>query len=106
MAVTLSDTAFISWRGIPIVPTDKLFITSEKTQIMLVRTGEQKQGVLGLYQDGLPGEQSKGLSVRFMGIDQKGIGLYLLSLYCSAAILTDDAVGVLENVEVDHYYDD
>lgn len=30
---------------------------------------------------------------------------YLLSLYCSAAILSDDAIAVLEDVEVGEYYD-
>jgi hypothetical protein len=26
-------------------------------------------------------------------------------LYCSVAVLTDDAIAVLENVSVDNYYD-
>ena len=50
-------------------------------------------------------EQSRGLSVRFRGIDDKGVASYLLSLYCSAAILADDAIDVLEDVEVGEYYD-
>jgi hypothetical protein len=29
----------------------------------------------------------------------------LLTLYFSAAVLTDDALGVLENVEVNYYHD-
>ena len=111
--VNLFGSPFLTWRGIPIVPTDKLFVdglkkpTSKagKTNILLVRTGEKKQGVIGLYQAGLPGEQSRGLSVRFMGIDKNGIGSYLLSLYCSASILTDDAIAVLEDVDVGNYYD-
>jgi len=76
-----------------------------KTNIMLVRSGEANQGVIGLYQTGLPGEQSRGLSVRFMGINKQGIGYYLLSIYCYAAILTDDAIAVLEDVEIGNYYD-
>jgi len=36
------------------------------------------------------------LSVRFMGINHKAIASYLISLYCSIAVLTDDAIGVLE----------
>ena len=39
-----------------------------------------------------------------MGISRKAIASYLISLYCSAAILTDDAVGVLEGVDVDKYH--
>jgi hypothetical protein len=33
------------------------------------------------------------------------VASYLLSLYCSAAALTEDALGALESVEVDLYYD-
>jgi len=43
--------------------------------------------------------------VRFKGVDDEGIASYLLSLYCSAAILADDAIAVLEDVEVGDYYD-
>ena len=76
-----------------------------KTNILLLRVGEKKQGVIGLFQPGLPGEQTPGLSVRFMGINRNAIASYLISLYCSAAVLTDDALGVLENVEVGHYHE-
>lgn len=111
--VNLFGTSFLTWRGIPIVPTDKLFVDglknpksqAGKTNILLVRTGEKKQGVVGLFQDNLPGEQSRGLSVRFTGIDKNGVGSYLLSLYCSAAILTNDAIAVLEDVDVGNYYE-
>ena len=113
VAITLFGSPFLSWRGIPIVPTNKLLVDGHvepieqtgKTNILLVRTGEEKQGVIGLYQADLPGEQSKGLSVRFMGIDNQGIGSYLILLYSSACILARDAVGVLENVEIGNYYD-
>jgi hypothetical protein len=53
----------------------------------------------------LPGEQTPGLSVRFMGINIKAIASYLISLYCSVAVLTEDAIGVLEDVEVGNYHD-
>ena len=39
-----------------------------------------------------------------MGINHKGIASYLISLYCSLAILTDDAVAVLEGVQTDSFY--
>ncbi|KAA9001331.1 hypothetical protein FJU30_08935 [Affinibrenneria salicis] len=110
---TLNGGVFILWRGIPLIPSDKLFVDglknpkgqSGKTNILLIRSGEAKRGVLGLYQSGLPNEQSRGLSVRFRGIDDNGVASYLLSLYCSAAILADDAIAVLEDVEVGEYYD-
>jgi hypothetical protein len=45
------------------------------------------------------------LSVRLMGIDQNSIADYLVTLYFSLAVLTEDAVGCLENVEVGNYHD-
>ncbi|HEY8129687.1 MAG TPA: hypothetical protein VIF39_13415, partial [Hyphomicrobium sp.] len=39
-----------------------------------------------------------------MGINDQAIASYLVSLYCSLAVLTDDALGVLENVDVGKYH--
>ena len=103
--VTLFGSQFITWRGIPLIPCDKLKVTKGKTNILLLRTGESRQGVVGLYQPNLPGQQAMGLSVRFMGINHKAIASYLVSLYCSLAVLTEDAIAVLENVDVGNYYD-
>jgi len=103
--ISLFGSQFITWRGVPLIPSDKVKITGGKTSILLLRTGESRQGVVGLYQPNLPGQQSMGLSVRFMGINHRAIASYLVSLYCSLAVLTDDAIAVLENVEVGNYYD-
>jgi hypothetical protein len=103
--VSIFGSPFLTWRGLPLVPSDKVAIKGEKTSILLVRTGEKKQGVVGLFQPGIPGEVSPSLSVRFMGINHKAIASYLISLYCSLAILTEDALGVLENVSVDQYHE-
>jgi hypothetical protein len=103
---TIFGSQFQTWRGVPLVPTDKLEVDAAgKTNILLLRTGEKKQGVVGLFQPGLPGEQTPGLSVRLMGIDRNSIASYLISLYCSAAVLTEDALGALEGVEVGHYHE-
>jgi hypothetical protein len=113
VTVNLAGGTFIAWRGVPIIPTDKLFVDglknpkakTGKTNILLVRSGEANRGIIGLYQTGVPNEQSRGLSVRFRGVDDDGVASYLLSVYCSAAILADDALAVLEDVEVGDYYD-
>ena len=113
VVVDIAGGKFLTWRGIPLIPTNKLLVDGVKdpksqggkTNILLVRTGEAKRGVIGLFQAGLKNEHSRGLSVRFRGIDNKGVASYLLSLYCSAAILADDAIAVLEDVEVGEYYD-
>lgn len=103
--VSLFGSQFITWRGIPLIPSDKVPVDGNKTSILLIRTGERRQGVVGLFQPNLPGQQSIGLSVRFMGINHKAIASYLVSLYCSLAVLTDDALAVLESVETDKYHD-
>lgn len=103
--VTLFGSPMLTWRGLPLVPSNKLHVNGNKTDILLLRTGEKKRGVVGLFQPGIPGEVSPSLSIRFMGINQKGAAEYLISLYCSSAALTEDAVGVLESVEVDRYHD-
>jgi len=104
--VSLFGSQFITWRGVPLIPSDKLPIDEDgKTKILLIRVGEKRQGVVGLYQPGLAGQQSPGLSVRFMGIGRNAIASYLISLYCSLAVLTEDAVAVLDDVEVGKYHD-
>ena len=110
--VQLLGSPFLTWRGVPIVPSDKLLVnrsgtdhSAGLTNILLMRVGEAKQGVVGLHQTGLPGEQFPGLSVRFMGIDNYSTASYLVTLYYSAAVLTEDALAVLENVEVGNYHD-
>ncbi len=103
----------ITWRGIPIIPCDKLEVKNTNlsnqwfgtTSILLLRVGEEEQGVVGLHQIGIPVEISPSLSARLMGLDNLGVASYLLTLYSSAVVLTDDALAVLENVEVGYYHD-
>jgi len=103
--VPLFGSQFLTWRGVPLIPTDKLAVENGVSRILLIRTGEKRQGVVGLYQPNLPGEQSPGLSVRFMGINTKAIASYLVSLYCSLAVLTEDSLAVLEGVETGKYHE-
>jgi hypothetical protein len=113
VTTTIFGSPVITWRGVPLIPSDKLEVKSRyafnqwlgTTSILLLRVGEADQGVVGLHQQGIPGEISPSLSARLMGMDHMGVASYLLTLYFSAAALTDDAIGVLENVEVGYYHD-
>ncbi|MFD6466873.1 family 2B encapsulin nanocompartment shell protein [Streptomyces goshikiensis] len=99
--VDLGGQQVPAWRGVPILPCNKIPISKENTSsILVMRTGEDNQGVIGLHQTGLPEEYEPGLSVRFMGIDERSIISYLVTTYFSAAILVPDALGVLENVQI------
>ena len=99
--VDLGGQQVPAWRGVPILPCNKIPISAENTSsVIVMRTGVEEQGVIGLHQTGLPDEYEPGLSVRFMGIDEKAIISYLVTTYYSAAILVPDALGVLENVQI------
>jgi hypothetical protein len=90
-----------AWRGVPLLPCNKIPISDTGTSsILVMRTGEDDQGVVGLHQAGIPDEYEPSLNVRFMGINDKAITSYLVSAYYSAAVLTPDALGVLEHVEI------
>ena len=100
-ASTWAATMVPAWRGIPIFPCNKIPVTDSRTSsILLMRTGEKNQGVVGLHQAGIPDEIEPSLSVRFMGINEKAIISYLVTAYFSAAVLIPDALGILESVEI------
>jgi hypothetical protein len=97
----MDETKVITWRNVPLLPCNKIPITKNQTSsILVLRTGEEDQGVIGLHQTGIPDEYQPGLSVRFMGINEKAIISYLVSAYYSAAVLVPDALGILEDVEI------
>lgn len=111
--VQLFDGSFITWRGIPIIPCNKIPLNTQgadgtgavTSNILLMRVGEEDQGVIGLHQTGIAGEVMPSLSVRFMGINGKAVASYLVTKYFSCAALTDDALGVMENVVVDYFHE-
>jgi hypothetical protein len=100
-SVDVNGNQVPAWRGVPIFPCNKIPITEQRTSsILVMRTGMDNQGVIGLYQTGLPDEYQPGLSVRFMNISEKAILSYLVSTYYSAAVLVPDAMAMLEDVEI------
>ncbi|MGW8376062.1 family 2B encapsulin nanocompartment shell protein [Streptomyces sp. ODS28] len=89
-----------SWRGVPILPCDKIPVRPDGTSsVIAMRTGQKAQGVVALHQTGIPDEIQPGVSVRFMGISEQAIISYLVSSYYSTAVLVPDALGILEDVE-------
>ncbi|MEV0523797.1 family 2B encapsulin nanocompartment shell protein [Streptomyces sp. NPDC050439] len=111
----VTDTRYgsplLTWRGVPLLPSDKVRFSGGlgpglgTTEILLMRTGEAEQGVVGLRPSGVPDEVEPGLSMRNMGVDQKGITSYLMTAYFNTAVLVEDAIAVLQNVEVSNYHD-
>jgi CRP-like cAMP-binding protein len=101
--VDMGGNAVPAWRGIPIFPCNKIPISESRTSsILLMRVGEKSQGVVGLHHAGIPDEIEPSLSVRFMGINERAVISYLVTTYFSAAVLTPDALGILDNVQLGH----
>ena len=103
--VEMFGVPFVTWRGVPIVPSDKLPIAVDErkvpvSSILLLRVGEQEQGVVGLHQTGVGDAALPSFSIRLMGIDQQAVARYLVTSYFSAAVLANDALGVLHGVSV------
>ncbi|SFD07977.1 family 2B encapsulin nanocompartment shell protein [Streptomyces aidingensis] len=99
--VELMGRSVTAWRGVPVLPCNKIPVSAAGTSsILAMRTGEKAQGVVGLHRTGIPDEYQPSLSVRFMGINEKAVISYLVSAYYSAAVLVPDALGILEDVEV------
>ncbi len=105
--VQLFGSPFLTWRGVPLIPSNKLDI-NEKTSstcILLLRVGEAEQGVVGLQKVGVTGEVEPGLSIRYMGTDVNSIASHLVTRYFSATVLTTDAIARLDNVVVNQYHE-
>ncbi len=105
--INMFGSPFLTWRGIPIVPNDKMVVYYDhgvrKSNILLMRVGEERQGVVGLHQPSVGNTEVPSLAIRYNGVDNFGISAYLLSLYFSVAVLVEDALGMLEDVEVGRY---
>ncbi|MEH2362017.1 family 2B encapsulin nanocompartment shell protein [Nostoc sp.] len=100
-SIDMDGSKVIAWRNVPILPCNKIPISKKQTSsILVLRTGEKDQGVIGLHQTGIADEYQPSLSVRFMGISEKAIASYLVTAYYSAAVLVPDALGILEDVEI------
>jgi CRP-like cAMP-binding protein len=100
-SVDFNGNRIPSWRGVPLLPCNKIPVSDTRTSsVLLMRTGEKNQGVVGLHQTGIPDEYEPGLSVRFMGIDDNALIRYLVSTYYSTAVLVPDALATLNHVEI------
>jgi CRP-like cAMP-binding protein len=101
--VEVHGSKVLAWRGVPLLPSDKIPISETGTSsILVMRTGKDDQGVIGLHRTGIPDEVEPSLSVRRMDINEQAISSLLVTAYFSAAVLIPDALGVLENVELGH----
>jgi CRP-like cAMP-binding protein len=105
--VTLYGAPFLTWRGVPLIPSDKIQIDysgpNPTSRIFLMRVGEERRGVVGVHQSNIGDERLPSFAIRFNGVDQLGVANYLVSVYFSLSVLADDALGSLDNVVLNKY---
>lgn len=108
-------SVFTMWRGLPILPSNKLYLryctgkqkevmslhTLDRpdacmtTNVLLLRMGEAKQGVVSLYAEGTEGSQRFPLvKIDFMGIDDNSVASYLMTMYAGIALTTPGCLAV------------
>ncbi len=108
--IRMFGSNLITWRGIPLVPCDKMPITKRPnglavTNMLAVRLGMDKQGVVGLNKAEISYAGIPSLSVRAMNTDDMSVINYLVTRYYNVAVLVPDALAMLTNIEVGHYHD-
>lgn len=100
-SIDVDGSQIMTWRGVPLLPCNKIPISKAQTSsILVLRTGEDDQGVIGLHQTGITDEYQPGLSVQQMNISDQSILSYLITAYYSVAVLVPDALGILEDVDI------
>ena len=105
-SVQMFGSTFTCWRGIPILPTNKLHLVVDgadledpqisgrmvgkaMSTILLVRIGEPKQGIVSLYAAGTEGtDRLPFIDVEFMSYDSAAVASYLMTMYAGMAALT------------------
>lgn len=110
--VEMFGSSFTTWRGLPILPTNKLHLVHKgdvgengrvhhetgdgscKTSILILRIGEDKQGVLSLFAAGNEGSPRFPLiNVDFMGINDQSVASYMMTTFAAMAVATPGALG-------------
>ena len=106
--VTLFGSPFLTWRGLPLVPSDKLPLDERRARprSCCCAPARRSRASSACSSRACPGEVSaRACRCASWASTSKAIASYLISLYCSLAVLTEDALGVLEDVEVGKYHD-
>jgi len=85
--IDLFGHPFISWRGLPIITSDKIEVNNE-TYVYLIRSGESENGVIKLYND----NSDNGFFIRKNETDNSGLNYTRISLYTNIAIIDTDSI--------------
>jgi len=121
--VEIFGSSFSTWRGLPLVPTNKLHLVSAgaasgesasgtepgqpalmervpgqaTTSVVLMRLGLEKQGIVSLYAAGAKTSPPLPfITVEFMRLGDNSVASYLLTTYTAVAVLSPGALARAE----------
>lgn len=104
---SLLGQKFSGWRGVAIIPSDKLTISSSGlSNIILMRIGQENQGIIGLYKENAMSDYKlkyplpPSLAIQSMGINEHSVANFMVTKYFSVAIPVPDSLAILKNVRV------
>lgn len=84
---------FITWRGLPIVPCDKIpYSTSSNTYAFLIRTGTNDSGVVQLYNMTPTKSGHSGIFIESSMTDNLGSVNTRITLYTNVAVLSSESI--------------
>jgi len=113
-SVQMFGFSFTAWRGLPILPTNKLHLVAggravkegamgdrkpgtATSNVLLMRIGEQKQGVVSLFAAGSEGsDRFPFINVDFMSHSDEAVSSYLMTMYAAMAVCTPGALACAE----------
>ncbi len=85
---------------------DKVPLEDGKTKVILLRTGEKRQGASSACSSPASrASKAPGCRCVSWASTQRDSRRTLISLYCSLAVLTHDALGVLDDVDTTKFHD-
>ncbi len=84
---------FVTWRGLPIVTTDKIpYESGNKTYALLMRTGFNDCGVIQLYNMTPTKSGYPGIFIESSMTDNLGSVNTRVTLYTNIAVLSNEAI--------------
>ena len=95
----------MTWRGIPIILSDKVPVEKGKTKFILVRTGVERQGVVGPSSLELEGQSQTPAWRCALGSTVPASRRTSSRQATSLVALTDDARGAPTTSRVDNFHD-
>ena len=92
------------WRGLPLIPSNKVPLEDGKTKILLLRRGDKRRGVVGLTSRVSPASRARPLGP-LHGHQPAGDRLPTWSAFLPLVVQSPDALAVPEDVEVGKFHD-